>query len=177
MIHSPLGLIHTLAASSALIVGAIVFFRPKAGILHRRLGYAYTLAMIITIFTAFMIYRLTGKANILHLAALVSGLTLGNGLWHVFQRRNDGKWFEKHFKAMSSSYLGLLAAFFAETATRIGMPYLQEKGMASFGWFWSIIGIVSFLIIFVGMKVLKAKQPRLEKYRPKATSNNQEETV
>src|SRR5687768_12828025 len=79
MIHSVTGLVHTIAASIALVTGVAIFFRPKATKLHKALGYLYSLSMITLIVTAFSIYRLTRSFNILHVAALVSSVTLGFG--------------------------------------------------------------------------------------------------
>jgi len=166
MIHSITGLVHTLFAVLALVSGAVVFLQPKAGKTHRRIGYIYVASMIVVVVTAFMVFRLTGSINLLHIAAVVSGATLSKGMWHVIRRSPEKRWFEKHLDMMSASYLGLLAAFFAETATRVGMPYLHSLGVRSFGWFWVVVGVVSFLVFFFGSRLLESRKPGLERHSP-----------
>jgi uncharacterized membrane protein len=165
MIHSVTGLVHTVAALIALVVGVVIFFRPKATRLHKALGYLYSVSMITLIVTAFSIYRLTKSFNILHIAAIVSAVTLGFGLYHAISRRPKGAWFDKHYEWMSWSYIGLFAAFIAETATRVGMPYLHQNfGIRSFGWFWLLVGIATFAVVYVGAFLLQKNRVILQRY-------------
>src|SRR5688500_7496183 len=124
MIHSATGLVHTIAAVIALITGVVIFLRPKRGRFHRSIGYIYSVSMIILIVTAFSIYRLTRSFNILHIAAVISSVTLGLGLFAARTRKPSGFWLERHYHWMAWSYIGLFAAFLAETATRVVVPYL-----------------------------------------------------
>ena len=63
MIHNLTGFIHTAAASIAILIGTLVFFRPKGGPVHRMLGYVYSLCMLTVVVTSFSLYRLTGGFN------------------------------------------------------------------------------------------------------------------
>jgi uncharacterized membrane protein len=165
MIHSTIGLIHTIAATAALIIGGCIFIRPKATTQHRVAGYAYSLAMVTLIITAFFIYRLTGSFNFLHVLALVSTVTLGRGLYHAIARRPKGTWLETHYGWMSWSYIGLFAAFIAETATRVGVPYLyQHHGVRSFGWFWAIVALTTFGVCFLGGHLVGSNRSALKRY-------------
>ena len=82
-IHSTVGLVHTIAAVLALLVGLLIFLRKKAGALHRFLGYVYSLSMLVMLMSALSIYRLSGSFNLLHGFALFSTLQLGRGLYHA----------------------------------------------------------------------------------------------
>ncbi|MFN7139976.1 MAG: DUF2306 domain-containing protein [Limisphaerales bacterium] len=165
MIQSATGLVHTIAAFAALLLGAWVFLRPKFGIQHRVAGYAYTVAMVTLIITALLIYRLTGRFNLLHFFALVSTVTLVRALYFAFTRKPADKWLERHHFWMSWSYIGLFAAFIAETATRVGISYLyQHHGVRSFGWFWAIVILTMFGVCFFGALLVERNRKILNKY-------------
>ena len=72
MIHSELGFIHTLAATLALVLGALVFFGRKGTRRHKIIGYSYAASMATLLISAFCIYRLTGRFNVLHFFAIIS---------------------------------------------------------------------------------------------------------
>ena len=97
MIHSAMGLVHTVTAVLALLVGVLIFFRPKASRLHRMLGYVYSASMLTMLVTAFLIYRLTGSFNVLHIFAVISTATLGRGLYHAITRQPKGAWLDPHY--------------------------------------------------------------------------------
>ncbi|MFM9962892.1 MAG: hypothetical protein ACKV2Q_16910 [Planctomycetaceae bacterium] len=50
----------------------MIFLRKEAGRLHRFLGYAYLLSMLVMLVTALSIYRLSGSFKLLHGFALFS---------------------------------------------------------------------------------------------------------
>jgi len=166
MVHDLTGLVHIVAASLAVLVGAVVFLRPKGGAWHRRLGYVYLVSMLVMIATAFSIYRLTGRFNFLHGAALASSITLGFGFGHAFLRKPRETWYGLHFYWMSWSYIGLLAALVAELSTRIALPFVYAKfGPAYLVGFWWVVGLTTMLVVLVGRHQVKKHRP-LEKYRP-----------
>ena len=98
-IHDPEhhGLGHTSAALLALVVGAIIFLRPKFGFTHRRLGYCYVVLMGIQLSLSLTLFHLTGHFNVLHVFTLVSLPPLVMGLAYTVIRRPAGTWLEKHF--------------------------------------------------------------------------------
>ncbi|MBI2808684.1 MAG: DUF2306 domain-containing protein [Planctomycetes bacterium] len=166
MIHNEIGLVHVISAVVALLVGLWIFLRPKGGTLHRVLGYVYVVSMFAMIITAFLIYQLTGSINLLHGFAVVSTIQLGRGLYHAISRRPKGAWLDAHYRWISYSYMGLCAALVAESATRVVMPYLHDyHGIRSFGWFWVIVGIVSFAVVYVGLFLMQRNRERLTGYR------------
>ena len=165
MIHCVVGLVHVIAAVSALLSGLVIFLRKKAGTLHRFLGYVYSLSMLVMLMTALSIYRLSGSFNLLHGFALFSTLQLGRGLYHAVTRKPKGGWLDAHYQWIISSYIGLRAALVAESATRVIMPYLYDQGVRSFGWFWGIVGTATFVVVWVGQILMKRNRGILNNHR------------
>ena len=67
---------------------------------------------------------------------------------------------------MTGSYIGLCAAFIAESAARFLMPYLHDDlGVRFFGWFWVIVGIATFIVVAVGQSLVQRNRARLTGYR------------
>jgi uncharacterized membrane protein len=165
MIQSTTGLIHTLAALCALLSGIVIFSRPKGTYFHRALGYVYSVSMTVMLITAFLTYHLTKSFNFLHIFAVASCPPLFIGFWAAF-RRGRG-WLSRHYRWMGYSYLGLCAAFVAETATRIAMPYLvRHYHIHSMTWFWMIVGVCSFGVIYAGMWLMARNQKLVAKFQP-----------
>lgn len=161
MFHSTTGLIHLAASFLALGTGAVIFFRPKAGALHRRLGYAYAASMVAVNVTALLIYRLTGRFNFLHAFALLSLASILLGLRHAVTRRPKDTWLASHYYWMTWSYAGLMAALVAESGTRIVLPLLHKNGVAvSMVLFWAVVGLLSGAVIFVGRALIERHRPR-----------------
>ena len=116
-----LGLLHTGAAVVALGSGAVVLLQRKGTRTHRRIGWTYVASMVTLNVTALLIYRLFGVFGPFHVAALASLATLAAGVVTVVRRRPARNWVEHHYFWMAYSYLGLVAAGVAETATRTGV--------------------------------------------------------
>jgi uncharacterized membrane protein len=167
MSYSLLGLFHLFTAITALISGALVFYSRKGTRRHKQTGYTYTVSMVIVIVSAFSTYNSTGSFNILHLAALISAVTLSCGMYFVLRKKKDKDWLPKHYMFMIWSYIGLFAAFISESATRIGVPYLERANVESFVWFWAIVGLASFLVVYIGILLIQKNKHALERYHPK----------
>jgi len=160
MFHSTTGLIHLVSSFVALGTGAVIFFRPKAGALHRRLGYVYAASMLVLNITALLIYRVTGGFNFFHAFALISLTGVGLGLRHAITRHPRETWLISHYYWMTWSYAGLMAAFVAESGTRIILPLLRQNGVAvSMGLFWTVVGLLSFAVIFTGRVIINRHSP------------------
>ena len=165
MIRSLAGLIHTSAAPLALVIGAIIFLRPKLGPPHRRLGYVYSLLMILQLALSFFLFHLTGHFNFLHVFSLVSLPPLVLGFYHAFARRPADRWLEKHFYWMTGSYLGLVSAFLAETSTRLLLPlwirYFPGSAVTAF---WLIVALTSALVLAGGIFLQRRNRPITARY-------------
>jgi len=117
--QDPFGLVHTLLGVAALLLGLAVLLRGKGTGVHRRIGQAYVLSMLLLNATALMIYDLTGRFGPFHVASLVSLATVGAGFAPVYVRRPRATWMHLHAMFMCWSYVGLLSAFASEIATRV----------------------------------------------------------
>ena len=126
------GWLHLGSALAAMLVGAAVLLLPKGTTLHRRIGYGYVGTMLTVNVTALLIYDLFGGVGPFHVAAAVSLATLIGGTLPARWRRPPRGWLPWHAYWMSWSYVGLIAAAVAETATRyLPLPFGATAGTAS----------------------------------------------
>lgn len=130
-VYSPTGLVHLIAATIALITGTLVLTKKKGTTKHKKIGYVYTISMLIVNITAFMIYRLFGGFGIFHIAALISLITLIGGMIPVLLRKPES-WLTLHYSFMYWSVMGLYAAFVSEVLTRVPeTPFFGMVGLAT----------------------------------------------
>jgi hypothetical protein len=116
--------------------------------------------MLVMLVTSFMLYRLTGGFNALHIAAIMSSITIAIGLQFAIRRQPAPGWYFFHYLWMSWSCVGLLPAFVAEHVTRVAMPLVVEKfGPESRPVFWVIVGFASAVIIFIGGRLINRHRP------------------
>jgi uncharacterized membrane protein len=157
---SPLGLFHTLTAVVALVAGAAVLLRSKGTRWHRRAGWVYVASMLLLNASALMIYRLFGGFGPFHFAALISLATVLAGVIVAVRRRPRGRWIEAHYYWMTFSYMGLVAAAFAEVATRVpAAPFWPAVAVASF----AIFGIGYWAIMRRAEAILRPFAVRMER--------------
>lgn len=129
IVHSHLGLAHTLLAILAMAAGALVVFGRKGTAGHKRVGYVYAAAMLGVNGTAMRLYHF-GSFNLFHIFAIVALLTLIAGILPA--RRQAEGWFARHYYCMSWSVVGLYCAFWAEVGVRLfDMRYFWWVVMAA----------------------------------------------
>lgn len=138
LVGDNVGLTHLISGIFALLLGGLVIVLKKGTLLHKRVGYAYVLSMIILIVSSFGIYRLFGKFGLFHFFSLVSTFSLLAGMIPMFKKNRTPKDIEIHFKRMYWSVVGLYAAFAAESFVRI----------PKFGGFWAAVAW-SFVLVFI----------------------------
>ena len=146
------GLIHVFFGLAAMALGLLVVIGTKGTRRHRLIGRGYVAAMILLNATALMIYDLSGRFGPFHVAALISLATLSAGFVPAFLRRPRVGWMPLHGTFMSWSYVGLLAAFLSEVATRV-------PGM-DFG-----VGVIAATVIVVagGVVLIHTRVPKILK--------------
>ncbi len=156
-----LGTVHLFFSFIAIGAGGIVVAIGKGTRWHRTVGHVYATAMIGVIVTAFSIYGLTGSFGPFHFAAIVSGIAIFMGLTTVLLRRPRKGWMESHAIWMSWSYIGLIAAFFAESLSRFVMPRVESMLEAYELWyaFWTTVGVTSVAVCVLGAILLKKRLP------------------
>ena len=153
---TPLGQLHFATALVALMSGALVLFRTKGTAQHRRMGWIYAGSMLALNASALSLYRLTGTFGPFHVAALISLVTVAAGIMAAVQRkRGNRSWLLRHYFFMSYSYLGLVAAAIAETATR--WPALQAVAGGPTPAFWTTVVIASLAVFIVGGIVVRRR--------------------
>ena len=159
-----LGELHLASAFVALAAGGWVVARPKGTAGHRQVGWVYAASMLALNATALLIYRLTGTFGPFHGAALASLATLVAGVVPARRRRPAGAWLERHYFFMAYSYLGLLAAAVAETATRV--PAVRSFAGGPTLAFWSAVAITSSAVFAVGGWAIRRRvEPTLRPFR------------
>jgi len=130
IIHSTTGLIHLLSCLLALVAGTCILIISKGSVIHKRIGYVYSLSMIIVNGTAFGLYHLFGRFGPFHIAALISVATLVAGMIPVLFRTKS--WLRLHLSFMYYSVIGLYAAFASEVIVRIpGVRFGPAVGLAT----------------------------------------------
>lgn len=114
-----LSLMHVGCGAACLVLGAVVLANVKGTRLHRRVGFAYVLAMVALNVTALCIYHLTGRLNLFHLFAVLSLAMVLTGYAQVAFRRRLKRWLYRHYTYMSWSYAGRIAASANEAFVRV----------------------------------------------------------
>lgn len=144
------GLIHALLGVAAPLLGLVVLLRHKGTRAHRRLGQGYVLSMLLLNVTALMIYDLYGSFGPFHVASIISLATVGAGFVPAYVRRPQATWMPRHATFMCWSYVGLVAAFVSEVATRVpGLGF----GVAVFA--------ATVLVVAGGAFVIHTRVPRI----------------
>lgn len=159
MTHGPLGAIHLISAFVTLAAGGWVLLIPKGTRWHRTLGHLYVASMIVLNATALGIYRLTGSFGPFHVFALIAFGTLIMAMATVLMRRPRKSWIEAHAGWMAGSYMGLAAAFVAETSTRLLMPWVAARYEGSTVWilFWSAVAVATAITIGAGVWLIRTR--------------------
>ncbi len=143
--HSNIGVIHTILALIAMVLGSIVLLSSKGTTKHKRIGYAYVCSMLVMCVTSFWMHTF-GTFGVFHFASVLSMLTITGGMIPAIRRKNS-KWLVSHFYFMSWSVVGLYAAFFAEIGTR----------MLDMRYFWWAVAIATFVTVFLGSKIINGQ--------------------
>jgi uncharacterized membrane protein len=154
---APLGAFHLALAVIALAAGPLIFVLEKGTRLHIVIGRTYVVSMVGLNLTAFFIYRLFGGFGPFHVFALMSLASVLAGFAAAYFKRPPKEWLRHHYRAMSWSYVGLLAAAAAEAVVRI--PFLRSLGG---GWvsFWVLVLVPTFAICFVGGYLISTREER-----------------
>lgn len=122
-----LGAIHVVLASLSIITGAIVLFKRKGTKWHKRYGYVYAVSMLLMNITAIPLTTLFGGFGPFHFFILISLPTVLAAMYFPLFARHKDNWLVNHFEFMSWSYVGLIAAFFAEVVMRIPIVLAFES--------------------------------------------------
>jgi uncharacterized membrane protein len=105
---TPLIVLHAVAATLAMVLGAVNLLRRRRGDLpHRVIGRTWLGAMYLTALSSFGIQELRpGRFSWIHALSVLTLITLTLGLWNARKGRVAA-----HAGNMIGSYLGLIGAF------------------------------------------------------------------
>jgi len=148
----PFGMAHALLGLAALVLGLVVFARPKGAALHRLWGTGYVVAMVLLNASGLSMYGYNGRFNMFHVFALLSLATIAGGWVPVLTRRPARVWYARHAMFMAWSYVGLVAAFVSEVAVRL--PFVRPGAM-----FGTIVGVASVGVVAAGGLVIRRRMP------------------
>lgn len=174
---SSMGMVHLITSFMAIGAGGWVLLIRKGTRWHRTIGHLYAMSMVGVLASAFAIYDLTGSFGPFHFAALVGTFTLAGGLYSVLARRPKKGWMTAHAIWMSWSYIGLMAALVAETATRFAMPRLLPLLRSNAqGWavFWTSVALASSVVFVLGWWLVKTRLPASVAATPEAMRRERE---
>lgn len=150
---STIGAFHTFLAVVALISGGYVVLKTKGTLNHKKVGYIYVASMIFMNITALFTHVLF-KFGPFHILAVFSLLTVLFGILSPIFFRHQDNWLQWHYSGMSWSYVGLWAAFAAETVVRLP---LESLGVS----FWQVVIGASLLITWLGGYYIKKYESSL----------------
>lgn len=145
-----LGTVHVIFAIAALIIGAVVAFRPKGGRSHRTLGYFYAILLLTVNVSALSVYEEAVGMGPFHFLAIISLITLISGFIPAFLRRPVSSWLDLHAYFISWSYVGLVAAGVAQIVT------IWSDLPAQF-----TVGLPSMLVVIIGGVLIHTRVPKI----------------
>ncbi|MBR9847428.1 MAG: hypothetical protein GYB35_15575, partial [Algicola sp.] len=88
-------IIHTIFSILALLVG-IIFLFPKGTKQHKKIGYIYSVSIVMCVLTSFGLFNLFGSFGVYHVLSIVSFLTLMIALYFPIYGRTSKNWILKH---------------------------------------------------------------------------------
>ena len=128
---------------------------------RKRIGYFYSISMMILIITSFMMYNLFGGWGIFHWTAMISLLTLLSGMIPMLIKRPAQSYISLHFSFMYWSVVGLYGAFVAEVLVRI--PKIVFEGGAPNKLFYYLIGAAGVITMGLGAYYFVKNQKKWDK--------------
>ena len=161
LITDNIGLVHLIASILALMTGTLILTLTKGTNTHKKIGYVYSISMLILLVTAFMMYNLFGTWGIFHWTAVVSSLTIACGLIPIFTKRPRENYISLHFSFMYWSVIGLYGAFMAETFVRLP-KIVVESGIPN-AMFYNMTGIAVAITMGLGVYFFIKCKPKWEK--------------
>ncbi len=103
LLHAaPIIQVHAFAAMAAAVLGAVQLVRRKGGQGHRRTGYAFALAMMVTALSSLFIYtiKVWGPFSPIHILSVLTPIGLGAAIYAA--RRGD---YASHKRGMIMLYV------------------------------------------------------------------------
>lgn len=154
LLSNPFLLVHIIAASAAVPLGAVILTMHKGTATHRAMGYGYFLAMIVANLSILPIEARVlpiadTRFGIFHILALVSlgSMTLGAVGLIRWRRTGNIEAMRSHQIYLGYSYLGLVMALVSELLVN---PNLGFSSVATPQQFWTSMAVVNIVLYAVG---------------------------
>ena len=147
------GLAHSIIGIAAMVSGVVVMAISKGTATHRLCGAFYVVAMVLLNASALAIYDFSGGFNTFHVFAILSLMTVVAGWVPALLRRRGSRWHLQHARYMAWSYVGLVAAFAAEIATRLP-PFRSGRA------FGIAVGGATLAVIAAGAVLIQRHVPQ-----------------
>jgi uncharacterized membrane protein len=148
---------HATLATLCIGVGLVQFLRPKRGAGHRARGYFYVYAMLVADGAALLMFQLTGRFNVFHVAAIVNLIAIVLAVIPVLRSSRPLSWKIQHYYWISWSYVGLIAAAATEIVVRTGHLVAREQ-------VWTVASAISASVTAIAYILIN-------QYRPDAGSH------
>jgi uncharacterized membrane protein len=133
--------LHAVAATLAMVLGAVNLLRRRRDLPHRVIGRTWIGAMYFTSFSSFWIQEIRpGSFSWIHALSVLTIVTLTLGLWNARRGRVAA-----HAGNMIGTYLGLIGAF-------IGVVVVPSRLIPqAFQHNWLGMAAITALIVAVGL--------------------------
>ena len=161
--------IHLVAATVSIALGATIFLGRKGTSWHRRIGVAYIAAMIVTIVSVVPVRATTlpimgTRFGFFHLMILVGAISLTIGIRDLlrWRRTNDPAALRSHQINLAYSYAGLLMAGFSQLSTN---PRWQLVDLTSETQFWIAFGLTNAVIYGVATWLIQTRVAKRDPLR------------
>jgi uncharacterized membrane protein len=141
---------HVLAAVTAIVVGAVVLYRPKGVGIHRLVGSAYILSLVVVDIAALAVHR-EATFGVFHVLAVLSLLTIVVGVLPLVLGSRSPVAVSNHAYCMTWSYAGLIAAGSGQLAAGL----LSGQGS------WAVPAVISAVLAFSGLLIFLRVPPIL----------------
>ena len=143
-------MVHLIAASASIVLGAVVLFGRKGNQWHRTLGISYVVSMLITIVSVIPVRATSlpimgSRFGFFHVMILVGAISLSIGIRDLlrWRRTRNPAALKSHQINLAYSYAGLLMAGFSQLSTN---PRWQLVNLTSETQFWIAFGLTNAAI-------------------------------
>ncbi len=140
---------HVVAATSALLIGAVVVFRRKGTQSHRLVGGAYVVTLVLVDITALLVHH-EATFGVFHVLAIVSLITVAVGVVPLLLGRRSPEVFAMHAYCMVWTYAGLVAAGCGQLAASAA----EDSSRA-------VLGAIGFVLLVAALLIVWRVPPAL----------------
>lgn len=163
-IHSPQGSIHFISSLIGLVTGAYLLIATKGTRFHKRVGYLFSISLVLVNLTALLIYDFNnGSVGPFHFLIPVSLFFLAYGFIPMFRKKRGPKALNKHIIGMIGASLGLWAAGATEYYMREMVTAGMSKEMQIFNSFLVSLPFAILITVLITYHLRQLKEKPIHK--------------